>query len=111
MRVGELIDNLKELRWISFDVLDVGMGDDEGEECFLSAVVGLRHVSDNVESKGDGKDYFNSCLNCFPEGRIFLDQCCGFWIVLHGEDWRCGSDGEVVAKRDARNMQFFTDII
>jgi hypothetical protein len=63
------------------------------------------------ERKGDGKDYFNSCFNYFPQGRIFLDQCCGFWIVLHGERWRGGRDEEVVAKRDARNMQFFRDTI
>jgi hypothetical protein len=46
LRVGKLIDYLKKLRWISFDVINVGMGEDEGEECVLSAVVGLRYVSD-----------------------------------------------------------------
>lgn len=45
VRVGEIINYLKELRRIFFEILDIGMGEDEGEECVFSAVVGLRQVS------------------------------------------------------------------
>jgi hypothetical protein len=63
---GELVDGLENLGWISFDVRDFWVREDELKEGLFAAVVGLGFLSAvEIEVGKDGKAYFNSCLNGF----------------------------------------------
>ena len=66
VRGGEFVDGLENLGWISFDVRDFWVGEDELKEGFFAAVVGLGFLSAvEIEVGKDEKAYFNSCLDCF----------------------------------------------
>ena len=66
VRGGEFVDCLENLGWISFDVRDFRVREDELKEGFFAAVVGLGILSAvETEVGKDGKAYFNSFLDCF----------------------------------------------